>query len=170
MRISRTRGEVLYYCTATGERRWSAPPMPQQGAVLLSDAVSLPSRTVSPVLKGQALQSPASHMMSPSSHMVCVESLLLDMPLSVGILLDRCFCSGDSDESQMDTHLKLTHERSTVAGKIDVHIRSGRRRQYVAIRRCISGEPDVTGHSIDPDHNSRQRRHVGDFCDQNPRV
>ena len=52
MRISRTRGEVLYYCTGTGERRWSPPPL----------------ETVSNSVPGSARSntlSPISQMLSP---------------------------------------------------------------------------------------------------------
>ena len=52
MRISRTHGEVLYYCTGTGERRWSPPPL----------------ETVSNSVPGSARSntlSPISQMLSP---------------------------------------------------------------------------------------------------------
>jgi hypothetical protein len=43
MRISRSLGEVLYYCTATGERRWTPPPF-MQGAVSPLSPRSVSSR------------------------------------------------------------------------------------------------------------------------------
>ena len=74
MRISRTRGEVLYYCTRTGERRWTPPPqfhnmdptspisMWESKRTLQSELLCESKHTLS------SEQSPKGHPMSPTGH------------------------------------------------------------------------------------------------------
>ena len=69
MRISRSLGEVLYYCTATGERRWTPPPFMQDAVSPLSphSVSSRPSQApMSPDLgPTSALLSSRAYPLSP---------------------------------------------------------------------------------------------------------
>jgi hypothetical protein len=95
MRISRTRGEVLYYCTRTGERRWTPPPPqfhnmdPTSPISMWESKRTLPSEllweskhTLSSELspKGHPL-SPNGHPLSPKGHPLSPKG----HPLSPGI-------------------------------------------------------------------------------------
>lgn len=87
MRISRTRGEVLYYCTRTGERRWTPPPQfhnmdPASPISMWESKRTLPSELLwesKHTLSSE--QSPKGHALSPKGHHLSPKG----HPLSPGI-------------------------------------------------------------------------------------